>query len=175
MEYARIKELLDKYFEGNTSTHEENELRNFFLTGNVPEEFEYARQMFDSFSVLHGESSGDRMKTDISGMIDNHVRKINEKRSARIIRWVSVAAASFLIIAAIYTNIHKPGLKDTYTDSRQAYARTEQVLMYISANINRETAKLGQLQYLNKGISDLNKIDNAINNIKKHNNEKTDF
>lgn len=45
----RIEELLDKYFEGNTSTAEEKELRTFFSSGNIPPHLSAYKPMFAYF------------------------------------------------------------------------------------------------------------------------------
>lgn len=45
----RIEELLDKYFEGNTSTAEEKELRSFFASGNIPPHLSAYKPLFAYF------------------------------------------------------------------------------------------------------------------------------
>lgn len=45
----RIEELLNKYFEGNTSTEEEKELRSFFSSGDVPPHLLAYKPMFAYF------------------------------------------------------------------------------------------------------------------------------
>ena len=42
----KIDELLDKYFEGETSCEEERELRRFFTEGEVPEHLQTYRPLF---------------------------------------------------------------------------------------------------------------------------------
>lgn len=44
-----IEELLNKYFEGETSCREERELRRFFARDNVPEHLQMYRPMFAFF------------------------------------------------------------------------------------------------------------------------------
>lgn len=46
MKKINVKELLDKYFEGLTSTEEERQLRRLFIEGNVPEELIVYRSLF---------------------------------------------------------------------------------------------------------------------------------
>lgn len=50
MNKKHIQDLLDKYFEGETSLREEKELKNFFLkTTLLPEEWQSYKQMFGFF------------------------------------------------------------------------------------------------------------------------------
>ena len=52
MNKKHIQDLLDKYFEGETSLREENELRNFFRkTALLPEEWQSYKQMFAFFEA----------------------------------------------------------------------------------------------------------------------------
>ena len=42
----KIEELIDRYFEGQTSCEEERELRSFFTQENVPESLQVYRPLF---------------------------------------------------------------------------------------------------------------------------------
>ena len=48
-----IEELLNKYFEGETTCEEERELRRFFTRGIIPEHLQMYRPMF---AFLHEEN-----------------------------------------------------------------------------------------------------------------------
>lgn len=48
-----IEELLNKYFEGETTCEEERELRRFFTEGLVPEHLQMYRPMFAFFEAEH--------------------------------------------------------------------------------------------------------------------------
>jgi hypothetical protein len=45
----RIDELLDKYFSGETSINEENELKTYFLSGKINEEHQVYAPLFEVF------------------------------------------------------------------------------------------------------------------------------
>ena len=42
----KIEELIDRYFEGQTSCDEERELRRFFTQENIPESLQVYRPLF---------------------------------------------------------------------------------------------------------------------------------
>jgi hypothetical protein len=91
MNKKHIQDLLDKYFEGETSLKEEKELRNFFRkTALLPEEWQSHKQMFAFFEA-------ERLKTMPS--------KENDQRKKNII-WLVVTgisiAASLLILLTIF-------------------------------------------------------------------------
>ncbi len=50
MELNKIAKLLEHYFEGATSSAEENELRNYFSSTNVAPHLEQYKPLFDYIS-----------------------------------------------------------------------------------------------------------------------------
>ena len=46
MDYKYIQQLLDRYWQGDTSIEEENILRQFFIQPNVPDELLQYRALF---------------------------------------------------------------------------------------------------------------------------------
>ena len=50
MELNKIEKLLEHYFEGATSSAEENELRNYFSSTNVAPHLEQYKPLFDYIS-----------------------------------------------------------------------------------------------------------------------------
>ena len=170
MDYNKLRLLLDKYFEGNTSEQEETHLKKLLESHDIPSEFNDEKILFATFSQMKEESGADKsLNTEISEMIDRHEHKQN--RPVSILRWVSAAAAALLILAVInFMNSGKTGkARDTFTDQEQAYDATKQVLSYISQTINSEGLKLSEMQLINESMSALNElsiIDKTINNIK---------
>ena len=50
MELHNIKQLLEKYFDGQTSIQEEKELKNYFSSKNIVSELMQYQDMFGYFS-----------------------------------------------------------------------------------------------------------------------------
>ena len=50
MEFNKMEALLEKYFEGETSIAEENELKYYFSSSNVAEHLEQYRPLFGYFA-----------------------------------------------------------------------------------------------------------------------------
>ena len=59
MDYKYIQQLLDRYWQGDTSIEEENNLRQFFIQPNVPDELLQYRALF---VYEHDESATDTPK-----------------------------------------------------------------------------------------------------------------
>lgn len=170
MDYNKLRLLLDKYFEGNTSEEEETHLKKLLESHDIPSEFNDEKTLFATFSQMKEESGADEsLNSEISEMIARHDLKQN--RPLSILRWVSVAAAALLILAVInFMYNGKPGnTRDTFTDREQAYDAAKQVLSFIAQTINSEGSKLSEMQLINESMSAVNElsvIDKTINNIK---------
>jgi len=95
MDYNKIKNLLEEYFNGNSSLLEEKTLREYFLQNkNIPADLEYARQMF-----LHFKNES-VIKFDKTAK--NNTRGINTQRIIRI----SGIAAGILISWSLYLKMN---------------------------------------------------------------------
>ena len=155
MDYKRIKDLLDKYFEGNTSIAEENELRAFFSgKADIPSDLEYAKAIF---SFINEEKSKQQKKT-ISF----------EKSNTKLFYYISGIAASILIAVMlnfvnteaeneiVYAYINgKP-----ITDKNIAAEYSKQALLAVSQNLEQGTKNIN---YLSK----FHKIETQIKNTQK--------
>ena len=65
-----IDELLNRYFEGETSSEEERELRAFFTSGNVPDRLAVYTPMF---TYLEEESRKERQPDEALIPIDEDI------------------------------------------------------------------------------------------------------
>ena len=99
-----IDELLNRYFEGETSSEEERELRAFFTSGNVPDRLAVYTPMF---TYLEEESRKERQPDEALIPIDEDIlfmldaEKVEEKKTftlRSVLYLVSGIAASFLLL-----------------------------------------------------------------------------
>jgi hypothetical protein len=92
-----IDDLLNKYFEGETTTEEERSLRAFFASGEVPPRLDVYKPMFTYF--------------------DEEIRKEQEKTKTRLplrtlVYWASGIAAAILLTVGIGQRFLSPTLPD---------------------------------------------------------------
>ncbi|MEM1216706.1 MAG: hypothetical protein AAGJ82_13515, partial [Bacteroidota bacterium] len=83
----QIKALLERYFAGETTLAEEQTLRQYFTTEEVPPEWSAYRDLFGYFAAAETEKS----TRDYASVI----RQLRPRR-----RWLSYAAAVLLLLAA---------------------------------------------------------------------------
>lgn len=127
MEFNKIEVLLEKYFEGETNTMEENELKKYFSSSNVALHLEQYKPLFGFF---------------IQAKEIKCVNKIslNPKKKKSI--GLSIAA-SIVVLFGIGTFVYLQGNKVTenkelgsYENPKEALIATQKALAMLSINVN---------------------------------------
>lgn len=145
MDYNRIKILLEKYFDAETTVSEEKELKTFFThEKEIPQEFEFAQSMFAYIKKEQAVSYSKAIKY--------------EKSNKRIFYYISSVAASILIILSTYFLFQKSDNQVIYayvngkaiTDKNVAAKYSIDALLKVSQNLDNGTKNLNYLNQLNK-------------------------
>ena len=155
----RIEELLEKYYEGRTSTTEEEELRRFFTKPDVPGHLLAEAGLFRFFEKERypGASRDMEMRLERSVSGQGPGRKGIEMNRRYYL--ISGVAAAILILAGIFIDmqIRKNSSlvvrKDTYEDPYLAYAEAKRVLYLVSEKMNTAREPLKNFEKLNEGIN----------------------
>ena len=175
MNLHEIEQLLEKYFEGNTTLAEEQKLREFFASGNVPERW---KNLEGYFSFLIREK--DQQIAD-PGFDARLLSEVKEDRMSRLtdirrpwIYWISGVAASILILVAIFVKFDPISRRvdDTYKDPEVAFNEAKKILLYVSEKFNQGTQNLDPLNSLDAGLSELKSVgaySKVINEVKRLN------
>jgi hypothetical protein len=125
MESNRIENLLEKYFDGETSITEENELKKYFSSSNVAPNLEQYKPLFVFF---------------IENKKETLTKKINLISTKRNITWLSIAASIVILLGvSIYINANE--VKEnkelgTYDDPKEALEATQKALAMLSNHVN---------------------------------------
>ena len=135
MELNKIEILLEKYFQGETSIAEENELRNYFSSPDVAQHLEQYKSIFGYFPLAKKQ----KFASEIPQLSIPKFRDGNKKHT---IMWLSVAA-SVLVLLGIgtyvfynYDNTNKKQDLGTYDNPEAALAATQKALALLSDNVN---------------------------------------
>ena len=125
MELKNIEILLEKYFEGETSISEENELRKYFSTADVSPELMQYKPMFGYFSVAASQKS-------------EMERPIKAEKSKVI--WLSIAASVAVMVGIVAyvqnrDDVANPDL-GTYDNPEVALQETQRALAMLSTHVN---------------------------------------
>lgn len=161
MDLDRIEQLLERYWECETTLEEEKELKKFFNSGNVPQKWQSVAPLFQYYET-------EKQSGHLDGLFDEQVLAQIEAQSGKgggaagqgkIVKLFTniakIAAVGLILITASYfvteeymnkKDTMDPYLADTFEDPKVAFEETKKALMLISKNFNRgrkEVQKVG--------------------------------
>ena len=136
MELAKIENLLEKYFEAETSIREETILQEYFTQNDVPEHLIQYKEMFNFFNNSSLETS------------KRSIELTKESKKSISIKWLSIAAM-FVFFIGIYSVYQQNEAEKK--EARLAYMETQKALNLISQSINKGTGAIAHLDNFNKG------------------------
>ena len=149
MEFNKIEDILEKYFQGETSIAEEKELKDYFSSPNVAQHLEQYKPMFGYFSQVKEQKS---------------TQDIPLKTKKRNVAWLSIAA-SVVVLLGVGTYFYvseknaAPAVAQTelgtYDDPEEALAATQKALALLSSNVN---VGIESVQYIKEYEQSKNKI-----------------
>ena len=136
MESNNIEQLLEKYFEGETSVAEEQVLKEYFRSENIAPHLETHRPWFSYFSNAKTQKM--------------HSSPVLPSKKRFKITWIGIAA-SLLIAVGLLTFWDKPSEKQedlgSFEDPEIAFRETQKALAMLSENVN---VGIQSLEYVNE-------------------------
>jgi hypothetical protein len=174
METKEIKQLLQQYFNGESSFKEEGKLEAYFQSGNVADEFVKYMEFFGGISNLTSAVDDSTIEEDVMDFILENEHK---EKTKYLTMWKMVTgiAASIIIVLGgflFYQQKQKP-FDDTFDNSEQAYAYAEQTLQFVTGKYNKGLAEFSNFEKLNtankpinKGVARVNEFYEGIEKIK---------
>ncbi len=160
MSFQTIEKILQKYFEGDTSLQEEEQLKSFFQQDDVPPHLMSLKELFITYSR---EKEIEVLDKQFDNDIMSHIESegiISMKRKRRTtIYMISGIAASILILITffLYINILTKSIEDTFSDPQIAYNEAKNIMLFVSEKLNRGT------EPLNNAIT---KVDQGVDKLK---------
>ncbi|OOG76080.1 hypothetical protein [Flavobacterium sp. A45] len=127
MEFNKMESLLEKYFEGETSIAEENELKDYFSSSNVAPHLEQYRPLFGYFTEAKEQK------------FTNNLPLVSKKRK---VAWLSIAASIIVMLSIGTYSYFEVNTVDenrelgTYDDPEEALEATQKALAMLSDNVN---------------------------------------
>jgi hypothetical protein len=125
MELKNIEILLEKYFDGETSISEEDELQKYFSSTDVSPKLSQYKPLFDYFSVAAVQQFGD--KVPLKSKVNNTA-------------WLPIAASVAVIVGIVsylqYRNEVVNSDLGTYENPEVALIETQRALAMVSSHLN---------------------------------------
>lgn len=138
MEWDNIEIILEKYFRGETSIDEENELRNYFSSSNVAQHLEQYKPIFSYFSLAKEQK---------------FTQDISLQSNKQNVAWLLSIAASVVVFLGIgfygyfdYNSANQNQKLGTYDDPEVALRETQRALSMLSSHINKGIESVQYIQ-----------------------------
>lgn len=158
MEFNKVRELLDRYWDGTSTLEEEEALRSFFSRdiSNLPTDLKEAQPLFRYFAAEKDIPMPVFPDTEIA------VAQTPERPVRQMIwqHWMKYAAVLLVAVGIGYAARQAASRQDrimaslseqdTYDDPEKAFAVTQKALQLLSRNLNKGTAQMQKLAYFNE-------------------------
>ena len=177
MELKEIQQLLQTYFNGESTLDDERKLENYFQSGNVAEEVAEYAGFFGGISELTSTVDDTTIEEDVMDFILENEHKEKTKYLG-MWKMVTGVAASIIIVLGgflFYQQKQKP-FDDTFENPEQAYAYAQQTLQFVSGNYNKGIAGLSNFEKLQKadepikkGIAPVNEFSDNLQKLEGYN------
>lgn len=147
MNPEEIKRLLDKYYDGTSTSEEELLLKKFFSEENIPQDLSDEKEIFRYYiqAAEIPEPSTDFEERIISAINPEETQSAVLKRRRLFITLSGIAAAMLILAGSYFFFTNRSELRDTYSDPEIAYAETMKILYDVSIRLNHGTQALGQI------------------------------
>ncbi|MGE0090056.1 MAG: hypothetical protein AB7S50_11360 [Bacteroidales bacterium] len=171
MKNQKMKFLLEKYFNGESSIEEEEIILAYFSGEDIDPELLAEKEYFD---FLNNEKKLLLAQEDISEKIWETIEKREIKPTINLFQFTKFSKVVLAIAASIVITIVSVTLikyeftskknqqlfSDTYSDPEIAYQEAKKAMLYISEKLNKGTDPMQSLKSFNEGTENLGLIDN---------------
>ncbi|MEI6751934.1 MAG: hypothetical protein WCK78_02080 [Paludibacter sp.] len=153
----RINELLEKYFRGETTLTEENELKNYFRSNKISYEHAAYEPLFRTFDEESNES------------VLRQIEKIKPEQKRILSNWIQAFAYTGIaasLVLALW--VQRPKQSENFAvlsgnkiqDTEYAEKYAEKKLNQVNDILNRSMKPMQKVQNIGKSIQPIHKISN---------------
>lgn len=126
MELKLVEQLLEKYFQGETTIAEEKQLKAYFSSNDVAPYLAKYQSLFGYFETQKGTQFEQKLPL--------------QPRKQNTVKWIGIAA-SFVVLFGLatfyfYPSEPKPEDLGTYDNPEEAFAATHKALLMVSEQVN---------------------------------------
>lgn len=160
MDSNKINELLNKYWNCETSLEEEQQLKQYFQGKNIPDQLKETATLFHYFNESKNKSLDDKA-------FDEKVLQQAHAPKSKVVKLfynsMRIAAGIVVLMVAVWlvrTEIRQttpPEVVDTYDDPKLAFEETKKALMMISKSFGTAEEKAKKIKMFNEAQEEIQK------------------
>lgn len=155
MDSKRIEELLQKYWDCETSLEEEQQLREYFRSEQVPEQLKETAVLFHYFETQRNKAVDEHFERNVVTQLKEQPKKKGKMvsllhNSMRIAAGVAVLVAAVFFVRQEIRKNDTVAMEDTYDDPQKALEETKKALMMISKGFGRAEQQAKKINMINE-------------------------
>ena len=152
MDFNQINELLEKYWNCETSLEEEQALREYFKGQEIPESLKDVSALFQYFEKEKSKSLDPAFNEVFRTRFRNsdNVRRLPALKIFRIAAGILVVIAATFFIRQEIKKSYPEEIAETYTDPKKALEETKKALMMISNSFSKAEQGAEQIKLFNE-------------------------
>ena len=167
MDSNRIEELLSKYWNCETSLEEEQQLREYFKGGDIPEQWKETAALFRYFEENKKKTLND-VAFDAAVMQNVQPQKKGKLvklfyNSMRIAAGIAVLVMAVWFVRKEVRHTTPQEVVDTYDDPQLAFEETKKALLMISKSFGTAESQAKKLNMFNEAQEEIQKKDKGKN------------
>lgn len=150
MDYNQLEALIKKYWDCETSLEEEERLREWFRTHEVPERFKETASLFSYFDEQKQKATGDKFDKQITKKLAGSAKGKTVglwQTGLRIAAGIAVVAAAIFFMRDEIQD--KPEIA-VIEDPQKAFEETKKALMMISKGFSSAEEQAKKINVLNE-------------------------
>lgn len=147
----KIKQLLEAFYNGNTTLEEELLLKDFFNNKELNEKWHTEMNIFNALYNSSNNIISKEFSKRLEHSLDEHIKKEQIPSRGNIkklfITIGSIAAATLFFTWMFFSKTHSSDrIADTYTNPEEAAIVAQEALILVSFNLNKGLTPLGKAQ-----------------------------
>jgi len=151
MDSKKIEELLQKYWDCETSLEEEQRLHEYFRNQNVPEQLKETATLFHYFEQQKRGAVSEQFDRTMLGQLKKPQGKVTNLVQTSL----KIAAGVAVLIAAVFfvrQEIRKNdvAMEDTFDDPQKALEETKKALLMISKGFGQAEQQAKKINMINE-------------------------
>lgn len=160
MDSEQIDALLNKYWNGETSLEEEQQLKTYFRTARIHQQHNEAAALFTYLEEQKNKSLTD---TSFNKKVLRKIKHPGKTVSLLLYNSMRIAAGIIVLVLAVWLvrmEVRKATpdqMADTYNDPKMAFEETKKALLMISKSFGTAEEQAKKINLFNEAQKDIRK------------------
>ncbi len=152
MDSKKLEELLQKYWDCETSLEEEKHLHEYFRSEHVPDQWKETAALFHYFWQQKNTGVNTQFDKTVLAQLKKPAGKVTNlvQTSLKIAAGVAVLVAAVFFVRQEIRNNDAVAMEDTFDDPKKALEETKKALLMISKGFGRAEQQAKKINLINE-------------------------